>query len=104
MMKADGSYINELNRIEKQDLLILDDFGMRPLDNQDRMMLLEIIEDRHERKSTIISSQLPVEKFYDVIGESTIADAILDRMAYSSHRIELKGASMRKNKKIENKN
>jgi DNA replication protein DnaC len=104
MMKADNSYINEINRIEKQDLLILDDFGMRPLDNQDRMMLLEIIEDRHERKSTIISSQLPVEKFYDVIGESSIADAILDRMAYSSHRIELKGTSMRKNKKIENKN
>ena len=103
-MKADGSYINEINRIEKQDLLILDDFGLKPLDNQDRMMLLEIIEDRHERKSTIISSQLPVEKWYEVIGESTIADAILDRMAYSSHRIELKGNSMRKNKKLDNKN
>ena len=103
-MKADGSYINEINRIEKQDLLILDDFGLKPLDNQDRMMLLEIIEDRHERKSTIISSQLPVEKWYEVIGESTIADAILDRMAYSSHRIELKGNSMSKNKKLDNKN
>jgi len=104
MMKADGSYWNEINRIERQDLLILDDFGLKPFDAQNRMMLLEIIEDRHERKSTIISSQLPVEKWYDIIGESTIADAILDRMAYSSHRIELKGNSLRKNKKLENKN
>jgi DNA replication protein DnaC len=104
MMKANGMYINEINRIEKQDLLILDDFGMRPLDNQDRMMLLEIIADRHERKSTIISSRLTVERWYEVIGESTIVNAILDKMVYSSHIIELKGNSMRKNKKIENKN
>ena len=97
MLKADGgSYVREINRIEKHDLLILDDFGLAPLDGVTRMMLLEIIEDRHNRKSTIISSQLPVSKWYEVIGESTIADAVLDRMVHSAHRIELKGDSLRK--------
>ena len=97
MLKADGgSYVREINRIEKHDQLILDDFGLAPLDGVTRMMLLEIIEDRHNRKSTIISSQLPVAKWYEVIGESTIADAVLDRMVHSAHRIELKGDSLRK--------
>lgn len=97
MLKADGgSYVREISRIEKHDLLILDDFGLAPLDSIARMMLLEIIEDRHNRKSTIISSQLPVAKWYEVIGESTIADAVLDRMVHSAHRIELKGESLRK--------
>jgi DNA replication protein DnaC len=96
MLKADGSYIREISRIEKHDLLILDDFGLAPLDSVARMILLEIIEDRHNRKSTIISSQLPVAKWYEIIGESTIADAILDRMVHSAHRIELKGESLRK--------
>jgi DNA replication protein DnaC len=64
-----------------------------------RMMLLEIIEDRHQKSSTIIASQLPVEKWHDVIGESTVADAILDRLVHTSHRIELSGESMRKKKK-----
>ena len=96
MLKADGSYSRELSRIEKYDLLILDDFGLAPLDNVARMFLLEIIEDRHGRKSTIISSQLPVSKWYEVIGESTVADAILDRMVHTAHRIELKGESLRK--------
>ena len=82
--------------MEKYDLLILDDFGLAPLDSTARMFLLEIIEDRHGRKSTIISSQLPVAKWYEVIGESTIADAILDRMVHTAHRIELKGESLRK--------
>lgn len=96
MSKADGSYPREISRIEKYDLLILDDFGLAPLDNVARMFLLEIIEDRHGRKSTIISSQLPVAKWHDVIGESTVADAILDRLAHTAHRIELKGESLRK--------
>lgn len=96
MLKADGSYVREISRIEKYDLVILDDFGLAPLDNVARMILLEIIEDRHNRKSTIISSQLPVAKWYEVIGESTIADAILDRMVHTAHRIELKGESLRK--------
>ena len=89
--RADGSYLKEMNRMERQDLLILDDFGLQPLDTQNRMLLMEIIEDRHERKSTIISSQLPLEQWYDVIGESTIADAILDRLFNGSHKIILKG-------------
>jgi len=96
MLKADGSFSREIGRIEKYDLLILDDFGMAPLDNVARMFLLEIIEDRHGRKSTIIASQLPVAKWYEVIGESTVADAILDRMVHTAHRIELKGDSLRK--------
>jgi DNA replication protein DnaC len=96
MLKADNSYVREISRIEKYDLLILDDFGLAPLDSVARMILLEIIEDRHNRKSTIISSQLPVASWYEVIGESTIADAILDRMVHTAHRIELKGESLRK--------
>lgn len=98
MLKADGSYVKEINRIEKQDLLILDDFGLQPLDAQARMMLLEIIEDRHGRSSTIISSQLPVTQWYEIIGDSTIADAILDRMVHGAHRIQLTGESLRKKK------
>lgn len=96
MLKADGSYTREINKIEKYDLLILDDFGLQALDNTARMILLEIIEDRHARKSTIVASQLPVAKWYEVIGDSTVADAILDRMVHTSHRIELKGESLRK--------
>ena len=96
MSKADGSYMREINRIEKQDLLVLDDFGLLEMDNQTRMAFLEIIEDRYDIKSTIISSQLPVSKWYDVIGESTIADAILDRLVNGAHRIDLKGESLRK--------
>lgn len=96
MLKADGSFSRELTRIEKYDLLILDDFGLAPLDSTARMFLMEIIEDRHGRKSTIISSQLPVANWYEVIGESSVADAILDRMVHTAHRIELKGDSLRK--------
>jgi len=98
MSKADGSYMREINKIEKQDLLILDDFGLQEMDNQNRMAFLEIIEDRYDVKSTIISSQLPVNKWYDVIGEGTIADAILDRLVNGAHRIDLKGESLRKKK------
>ena len=96
MLKADGSFAREISKIEKYDLLILDDFGLAPLDSMARMFLLEIIEDRHGRKSTIVSSQLPVANWYEVIGESTVADAILDRMVHTAHRIELKGESLRK--------
>lgn len=98
MSKADGSYIREIDRIEKHDLLILDDFGLQEMDHQNRMAFLEIIEDRFDLKSTIIGSQLPVGKWYDVIGESTIADAILDRLVNGAHRIDLKGESLRKKK------
>ena len=102
MVKADGSYLREITRMEKVDLLVIDDFGLQSLDNQSRLSFLEIIEDRHEKRSTIITSQLPVEKWYEVIGEKTIADAILDRLVYSSHRMELRGESFRKRKKQPN--
>jgi DNA replication protein DnaC len=94
--KADGSYIKEISKIETQDLLIIDDFGLRPLDNIQRLILLEVLEDRHGKKSTLMTSQVPVNKWYDIIGEPTIADAILDRLVHSSHRIELNGDTMRK--------
>ena len=96
MLKADATDIKEKERIEKHDLLILDDFGLQRLDTENRLNLLEIIEDRHGRKSTIITSQLPVSQWHEVIAEPTIADAILDRIVHTAHRIELKGSSMRK--------
>jgi DNA replication protein DnaC len=99
MAKADGSYIKEIARIERQDLLILDDFGIQPYDSQSRLSLMEIIEDRHGKRATIITSQLPVKQWHDVIGEKTIADAILDRIVHDAHRIELKGESLRKKAK-----
>jgi len=99
MAKADGSYLKELARLERQHLLIFDDFGLQPLDNQNRMTLMEIIEDRHGRGSVIITSQLPVSDWYDIIGEKTISDAILDRLVHDAHRIELKGESLRKTRK-----
>jgi len=94
--KADGSYSREINKIEKQDLLILDDFGLRALDSINRNYFMEIIEDRHGKRTTIIASQLPVEAWHQIIGEQTIADAILDRLVHSAHRIDIKGESMRK--------
>lgn len=99
MAKADGSYIKELAKIERQQLLILDDFGIQPFDAQSRAALMEIIEDRHGKTSLIITSQLPVSKWHEVIGEKTIADAILDRIVHDAHRLELKGESMRKKRR-----
>ena len=101
MAKADGSYIKEVAKIERQQLLILDDFGIQPFDSQNRAALMEIIEDRHGKSSLIITSQLPVSKWFEVIGEKTIADAILDRIVHDAHRIELKGESMRKKRKLQ---
>jgi DNA replication protein DnaC len=100
--KADGSYINEIAKIERQHLIILDDFGIQPLDVQNRSMLMEIIEDRHQKSSTIITSQVPVSKWYEVIAEQTIADAILDRLIHNAHRLELKGESLRKKSILSN--
>ena len=99
MAKADGSYIKEILKIEKQDLLILDDFGLQPFDTYSRAILMEIIEDRHGKRSTIIASQLPVNSWHEVIGEATVADAILDRIVHDAHRIELEGESLRKRRK-----
>lgn len=101
MAKADGSYLRELAKIQKQDVILLDDFGLQALDSQNRITLLEIIEDRHNKGSIIVTSQIPVQGWYDIIGEKTIADAVLDRLIHHSHRIELHGESMRKKKSIE---
>jgi DNA replication protein DnaC len=96
MAKADGSALKELIRLERVELLILDDFGIQPFDHQSRMLLMDIIEDRHGKKSTIFTSQLPVSLWHEIIGDNTIADAILDRVVHVAHRIELQGESMRK--------
>lgn len=99
MAKADGAHLKELSRIEKQDALILDDFGVQPFDAGSRALLLDIIEDRHGKRTTIITAQVPVKKWHEVIGENTLADAILDRIVHQSIRIELYGESLRKKQK-----
>jgi DNA replication protein DnaC len=96
--KVKGTILNDFKRIERTDLLILDDFGMQAFDSQSRGILMDIIEDRHQKRSTIITSQLPVKGWYDVIGEKTVADAVLDRLVHNSLRVELYGESIRKRK------
>lgn len=101
MGKADGTYMKEIARIERQHLVILDDFGLQPFDAPARAALMELVEDRHNKGAVIITSQLPVSKWHDLIGEQTVADAILDRIIHNAHRIELKGESMRKKVNIQ---
>jgi DNA replication protein DnaC len=96
LAQADGSYRKLVNKLADCDLLVLDDWGLEPLSAQQRSDLLELIDARHDSKSTLIASQLPLESWYPMIGESTHADAILDRIIHGSLRIELKGESMRK--------
>lgn len=98
--KLDGSYGKLLKRIQKADLLILDDFGLNPFDQYARQALMDILEDRYGKTSTIVVSQIPVAQWHDTIGEGTIADAILDRLVHASHRISLEGESLRKKKKL----
>jgi len=98
LARLEGNYTKSLKDIEKTDLLILDDFGLNAFDNQARQALMDVIEAIYDRRSVIISSQVPVSTWHDLIGEGTIADAILDRVVHSSHRIQLKGESLRKNK------
>lgn len=93
---ADGSYGKLLEQLLKTDLLILDDFGLTPLSTAQRHDLFNLIEDRHQLKSTLITSQLPIKHWHDYLGEPTLADAILDRLLEQSHRLELKGGSLRK--------
>jgi DNA replication protein DnaC len=98
MSKLDGTYMKLINQIEKTHLIILDDFGLYPLDNITRLSLLQILEDRYGKKSIIMTSQLPINTWYNFFGESTIADAIMDRLAVNAHHFELKGESLRKKK------
>lgn len=94
--RIDGTYTNLLKKYSRFQLLVLDDFGVSPMHEDDATNLFEIIEDRTEINSTIITSQLPVSEWYNYLNNNTIADAILDRIVHSSHRIELQGESMRK--------
>jgi DNA replication protein DnaC len=98
--KIQGNYLKLLKKIQNCDLLIIEDFGLHSMDNHYRQAFFDIVEERHERKSTIVTSQFPVKAWHEIIGESTIADAILDRLVFCSHRIELTGESMRKKKKL----
>jgi DNA replication protein DnaC len=97
--KADGTYIKEIEKIKNTDVFIIDDFGLEPLDFQNSISLLEIFEDRYNKKSTVISSQLPFKNWYDIITDKTIADAICDRIIQNTHKIELKGESLRRKRK-----
>jgi len=98
LSKLDGSYIKLLNHLEKQTLIILDDFGLQNLGQDVRLALLQLLEDRYGKKSIIVTSQLPVAKWYEYINDPTLADAILDRLTANVHRIELKGESLRRKK------
>lgn len=97
--KAKGTYEQEMKKIEKVQLLILDDLFLIGLDAKERAILMDIVEDRHGRKSMIITAQIPVSNWYDAIGNPTIADAILDRIVHTAHQIELTGESLRKARK-----
>jgi DNA replication protein DnaC len=93
---ADGTYTRLLARLARIDVLVIDDWGLAPLREQDRRDLLEIFDDRYGTRSTILTSQLPVEHWHDHLGEATVADAICDRLLHNAHRIALKGPSRRK--------
>lgn len=93
---GEGKYVKLSNELSKSELLVIDDFGLIPFGDQERRYLFEIMEDRTGKKSVIIASQLPIERWYDIIGDPTLADAILDRMVHNAYRINLKGESMRK--------
>lgn len=94
--RADGSYSKQLASLAKQQLLILDDWGLEKLSVKQATDLLEVIEDRHRLNSTVVCSQLPVEQWYSMINNGTVADALLDRLIHNSHRLELKGESLRR--------
>lgn len=93
---ADGSYVKLLQRLQRRKLLIIDDWGLNPFTDEVRRDILEILEDRHQIRSTIIASQIPIEMWHDIIGDPTLADAICDRLIHNAHKIILTGESMRK--------
>lgn len=93
-----GTRNDLISKLDKNDLIILDDFGLQPIDNHARLALLILLDERYDKKSMIICSQLPIEKWYDYIAEPTLADAIMDRLINSSHHIALQGDSMRTNR------
>ena len=103
MAKLDGTFVKLLNQLEKTSLLILDDFGLARMDQNTRLALLQILEDRYAKRSILIASQIPINKWHDAINEPTLADAIMDRLMANAHRFELKGESLRRKNKSENK-
>ncbi len=96
LAKGDGRYLKLLTSFAKSDLLVLDDYGLDQLGREQRHDLLEILEDRHGLRSTLVTSQLPIDHWHEQIGDPTLADAILDRLVHCAHKIKLKGESMRK--------
>ena len=96
MARGDGQYARIMRTVSRVEVLILDDWGLSPLDANARHDLLEILEERHGRRSTVVTSQLPVDRWHDIIGDPTYADAILDRLVHTAHRIALDGDSLRK--------
>ena len=94
--RADGSYPKFMNKLAKTKLLLIDDLGLAPMTDHERRDLLEILEDRHGFSSTIVTSQLPIKSWYEIVGDPTIADAILDRLIHNAHKIKMEGESMRK--------
>lgn len=101
--KLDGTFVKMLNQLEKTSLLILDDFGLAPMEQTTRLALLQILEDRYAKRSIIIASQIPINKWHETINEPTLADAIMDRLTANAHRFELKGESLRRKNKPEKK-
>lgn len=101
LARAEGSYPRWLAKLARIDILILDDWGLAPLRDSDRLDLLEIMEDRYGNRSTILTSQLPVNKWHDQVGDPTIADAFCDRLLHNAHRIALSGPSRRKESKTQ---
>jgi DNA replication protein DnaC len=96
--KLEGTFAKFLDRLNKMNLLIIDDFGIIPITNNVRVTLLQILEDRYNKKSTIIVSQLPFNKWYDYLGDKTLADAIMDRLSVAAYKLNLKGDSLRHQK------
>jgi DNA replication protein DnaC len=96
MARGDGRYGKILTNLAKTDLLVLDDWGLQALDDNGRRDILEILEDRHKVRSTVVTSQLPLQHWHEAVGDQTLADAILDRLVHNAYKINLKGESMRK--------
>lgn len=101
LSKLDGTFVKTLNQLDRFPLIILDDFGLQPLDQNTRLALLQLLEDRFAKRATIIASQLPVSKWHEYLADPTLADAIMDRITTNAHRIELKGPSLRTKKSEE---
>jgi len=99
--RGDGRYTKLMQQLAKVHVLILDDWGLAPLNDAQRRDLLELLDDRYQRSSTIVTSQLPVKHWHESIGDATLADAILDRLIHNAHKIELKGGSLRKRNAID---